>query len=82
MRVFPLQTYNLPDVTDLKLDGADALVLSSCVQMPSLAALPAVEKECGLPVVSAAVCTTYQMLQRLGLKTRVPDAGALLSGSN
>ncbi len=25
---------------DLKLEGADALVLSSCVQMPSLAAVP------------------------------------------
>jgi maleate isomerase len=64
----------------LNLDGADALVLSSCVQMPSLAAIPVVENECGLPVVSAAVCTTYQMLQKLGLKTYVPRAGALLSG--
>ena len=64
----------------LKLDGVDVLVLSSCVQMPSLAAIPIVEKECGLPVISAAVCTTYQMLQKLGLKTYAPDAGALLSG--
>lgn len=64
----------------LKLDGADALVLSSCVQMPSLAAIPVVENECGLPVVSAAVCTTYQMLGKLGLKTHVPNAGSLLSG--
>jgi maleate isomerase len=62
------------------LDTADVLVLSSCVQMPSLAAVPLVEKECGLPVVSAAVCTTYQMLRKLGLKTRVPNAGSLLSG--
>lgn len=65
---------------DLNLDGADVLVLSSCVQMPSLAAVPVVEKECGLPVVSASICTTYQMLKTLGLKTYVPDAGALLSG--
>lgn len=65
---------------DLKLDGADALVLSSCVQMPSLPAIPAVERECGLPVVSAAVCTTHQMLRRLGLETYVPGAGALFSG--
>jgi maleate isomerase len=64
----------------LKLDGIDALVLSSCVQMPSLAAIPIVERECGLPVISAAVCTTYQMLQKLGLKTYAPEAGALLSG--
>jgi maleate isomerase len=64
----------------LNLDGVDVIVLSSCVQMPSLAAVPLVEKECGLPVVSASICTTFQMLRRLGLKTYVPDAGALLSG--
>jgi maleate isomerase len=64
----------------LNLTGVDALVLSSCVQMPSLAAIPIVEQECGLPVVSAAVCTTYQMLQKLGLRTYAPNAGALLSG--
>lgn len=64
----------------LTLDGADVLVLSSCVQMPSLAAIPIVERECGRPVVSAAVCTTYQMLQKLGLRRYVPGAGALLSG--
>ncbi len=65
---------------DLKRDGIDALVLSSCVQMQSLAAVPIVEKECGVPVVSASICTTHQMLQRLGLKTYVPNAGSLLSG--
>ena len=64
----------------LDLDGVDTLILSSCVQMPSLSAIPIVEKETGLPVVSAAVCTTYQMLQKLGLEPRVPNAGALLSG--
>jgi maleate isomerase len=65
----------------LNLHGVDALVLSSCVQMPSLAAIPIVERECGLPVVSAAVCTTYQMLKVLGLPSYVPDAGALLSAA-
>jgi len=65
---------------DLRLDGVDVLVLSSCVQMPSLAAVPIVEQECGLPVVSASIATTYQMLRRLGLKTFAPNAGALLSG--
>src|SRR5207249_8320414 len=48
---------------DLKLSGIDALVLSSCVQMPSLAAVPIVEEQSGLPVVSASICTTHQMLQ-------------------
>jgi len=65
----------------LNLAGADALVLSSCVQMPSLAAIAPVQRECGLPVVSAAVCTTHQMLKKLELATAVPDAGALLSGT-
>jgi len=65
---------------DLRLDGVDVLVLSSCVQMPSLAAVPIVEQECGLPVISASIATTFQMLKRLGLKTVAPDAGALLSG--
>jgi maleate isomerase len=65
---------------DLKLCGIDALVLSSCVQMPSLSAVPIVEQQCGLPVVSAAICTTHQLLQRLRLRTYVPNAGSLLSG--
>lgn len=64
----------------LDLTGVDVLVLSSCVQMPSLAAIQIVEQECGLPVISAAVCTTFQMLQKLGLRTYAPNAGALLSG--
>lgn len=64
----------------LNLQDVDVLILSSCVQMPSLAAIPVVERECGLPVISAAACTTYQMLQKLGLKTYAPNAGALLSG--
>jgi len=64
----------------LKIDGADAVVLSACVQMPSLAAVPVVEAARGLPVVSAATCTMFQTLQKLGLKTVVPNAGMLLSG--
>ena len=64
----------------LTLTGVDVLVLSSCVQMPSLAAVPIVERECGLPVISASIATTYQMLKTIRLEAYVPDAGALLSG--
>ena len=64
----------------LDLDGVDALVLSACVQMPSLPSIQRVEDAIGRPVVSAAVCTTYRMLSKLGVETRVPGAGALLSG--
>ncbi len=64
----------------LDRSGIDALVLSACVQMPSLAAIDPVEQECGVPVVSAAVCTAYRILKRLGLEARAPLGGALLSG--
>lgn len=67
-------------VKRLDLTGADALVLSACVQMPSLPVLQAVEDEVGLPVLSAATATAYCLLSELGLETRVPGAGALLSG--
>ncbi|MGP9631169.1 maleate cis-trans isomerase family protein [Halomonas sp. AOP42-C1-46] len=66
---------------DLDTSNAEAIVLSACVQMPSLPAIPFVEEASGLPVLSAAVSTTYCMLKELGLKTRVPGAGALLSGN-
>jgi maleate isomerase len=64
----------------LDLSGCDALVLSACVQMPSLASIDPVEQECGLPVLSAATATTFAMLDALGLPTRIPRAGRLLSG--
>lgn len=67
-------------VKRLKWAGADAVVLSACVQMPSLAAIQQVEDSICLPVVSAATCTTFQMLKALGLAPIVPNAGRLLSG--
>jgi maleate isomerase len=59
----------------------DALVLSACVQMPSLPAIQPVEDAAGLPVLSAAVATVFTILTELGLSTAVPGAGRLLSGS-
>lgn len=67
-------------VKNLKTAGADAVVLSACVQMPSFDAIQVVQDSGNLPVVSAAVCTTWRMLKTLGLETRVPGAGELLSG--
>jgi maleate isomerase len=64
----------------LDVTRADAIVLSACVQMPSLPAVQHVEDASGLPVLTAATATTYRILSELGLETRVPDAGALLSG--
>jgi maleate isomerase len=74
----PLALVDIYPRVDIK--GVDALVLSACVQMPSLEAIPIVEKKVGIPVLSAAVSTTFQMLQKMNLKTVSPNAGALLSG--
>jgi maleate isomerase len=70
----------LTHVERLDHSGADAVVLSACVQMPSLAAIQLVEDRIGKPVLSAAVATVYQMLKRLNLKPVVPNAGFVLSG--
>jgi maleate isomerase len=64
----------------LKLGDADALVLSACVQMPSLPAIQPVEDELGLPVLSAATATAYRILSELGLPPLAPNAGRLLAG--
>lgn len=69
------------DVDRLDYSGVDAVILSACVQMPSLPAVPVVQDKIGLPVLSASICTTYKMLETLRLETVVPDAGALLSGA-
>jgi len=64
----------------LDLTNADALVLSACVQMPSLPSIEAVQDEVGIPVLSAATATTFRVLGELGLEPYVPGAGHLLSG--
>ena len=64
----------------LDLSRAEALVLSACVQMPSLPAIAPVQDEIGIPVLSAATATTHRILTELGLEPRVPGAGALLAG--
>lgn len=72
---------NLLDIVKrVDLKNIDVLVASACVQMPSLPAIAKLEQQVGLPVVSAAVCTSYQILKSLGLKPQVPDAGELLNG--
>jgi len=68
------------DVKRLNVDGADVVVLSACVQMQSLPAIPIVEDKLGKPVTSTSVCTTRQMLDLLKLEPIAPNAGALLSG--
>jgi maleate isomerase len=64
----------------LDLGGADALVISACVQMPSLDLVAPAEEEFGLPVLSAATAGAYALLTRLGLEPVLPGAGQLLAG--
>ena len=65
----------------LNIGQADGVVLSCCVQMPSLPAIQVVQGRLDKPVLSASVATVYQMLKTLGLKAQVPNAGHLLSGA-
>ena len=76
------QDPNAPAELWRKLDvsGVDAIVASACVQMPSLPAIEMIERASGLPTISAAVATTRQILQNLGLTEIAPGGGMLLSG--
>jgi maleate isomerase len=62
----------------LDLRNCDALVLSACVQMPSLPAIEEVERQSGMPTLSAATATTWAILRALELEPVAPAAGALL----
>lgn len=53
-------------VKRLDLAGVDRLVLSACVQMPSLAVLVEVRQQTQLPVLSAATATADELLTLLG----------------
>ncbi len=57
----------------------DALVLSACVQMPSLSVVQRVEDEIGLPVVTAATATARSILRALDLPPVIEGAGRALA---
>ena len=63
---------------DLDLKDAEAVIVSACVQMPSLEAIPQVEAETGLPVLSAATATLRSILDTLDLSLNIPGGGQLL----
>ncbi len=69
----------LDDIRRLNTANADVVVLSACVQMPSLPAIQAAQDAIGIPVTSTAVCTVRQMLEHLDLAPIVPNAGAALA---
>lgn len=68
----------MDEARGLDLSGVEALVISACVQMPSLALIGAAESEFGVPVLSAATAGAYSLLTSLGLPAEIPDAGRLL----
>lgn len=76
-----LDPMNLVDLSGkVDTDSVDALVLSACVQMPSLAAVPVVQERLDIPVMTASIATTWRTLRALGLPAVAPHAGALLGG--
>jgi maleate isomerase len=75
----PLQL--VEDVKRLNTANADAVVISACVQMPSLPAIPLVQARYDVPVISTAVCTVRRMLELLDLEPIAPHAGMLLEGN-
>ena len=62
-RLDPLNLLHLIERLDLR--RAEALVLSACVQMPSLAAIDAAQELTGLPTLSAATATADALLAAL-----------------
>lgn len=62
----------------LDLADVDALVISACVQMPSLPLVEAAEQELGVPALSAATAGAYSILRAAGLPVDIPSAGSLL----
>jgi maleate isomerase len=76
-RLDPKNLIELADTVDIT--GVDALVLSACVQMPSLPAVHPVQDRLGLPVLTASTATMWQALRTLELDPVVPEAGQLLA---
>jgi maleate isomerase len=72
----------LTDVQRLNTKGADAVVISACVQMPSLPVIQRIEDGLGMPVTSAAACTARSLMRALKLEPVAPDFGYFLSPKN
>lgn len=80
LRVGRLDPAGLTDtVARVDTCGVDALVLSACVQMPSLPVVEQIQAGSDVPVVTAAGATVWRILRGLGLDPVVPGAGRLLS---
>ena len=77
-----LDPHQLPEIARrIDAGSIDALVLSACVQMPSLPVVQQVEDDLRVPVLTAATATARSILLALGLDPTIPQAGAALAGS-
>lgn len=65
-------------VRGLARDGAEAVVLLA-TDLPSFAALPALEAECGIPVLTSNQVLLWRALRLAGNATRIPGLGRLLA---
>jgi maleate isomerase len=65
-------------VRGLAREGAEAVVLLA-TDLPSFAAIPALEAECGLPVLSSNQVLLWRALRLAGNRARLPRLGRLLA---
>ena len=72
--------FQLVSIASGMSEEAEAVVLSACVQMPSLDVLYKTEELLGKPVISAATATVYQAMKKLGMPLNMNTYGKLLSG--
>ena len=71
---------DLPELAErLDTTRVDGVVLSACVQMPSLAAVRPVQQTLGLPVVTAATATARELLAATETSASIPAGGAALA---
>jgi maleate isomerase len=64
---------------ELQIHAVDALVLSACVQMPSLSILETVQNRLDIPVITASACTSAAILHALGRDPTCVPGGAGLA---
>ena len=80
LEVGELDQSQLVSIASSMSEEAEAVVLSACVQMPSLDVLAKTEELLGKPVISAATATVYQAMKKLGMPLNMNTYGKLLSG--
>lgn len=71
----------LRHVRSFDFSNVDGLIISACVQMPSLESVDVAENELGIPVLSAATATTREIVDSLGVQPDFQIGGSLLTST-